>query len=100
MRPRQAVLLTPSISLRPVFSPSCKQIAHERAQIPFFVFKRLRTLSFSVSRKSCVCHPCENYRTCANNAHSGNSHDPITPLSFLLIFFPTLFHSPKHQPIP
>src|SRR6266851_9280267 len=99
MRPRQAVLLTPSISLRPVFSPSCKQIAHERAQIPFFVFKRLRTLSFSVSRKSCVCHSCENCRVCANNSHSGNSHHPIRAISFLLIFLRTLLHSPKTQPL-
>ncbi len=71
MRPRQAVLLTPSISLRPVFSRPCKLIAPESTQIPLFVSKRLRTLPSSVSRKSCVCHSYENCRVCTNNSHSG-----------------------------
>jgi len=36
-----------------------------------FPFIRLRTLSFSVSRKFCVCHSYENGRVCTNNSHSG-----------------------------
>ena len=68
--PPHAVLLTPAVSLRPVSSRCYKPIAHESSQIPFFVFKRLRTLSFSVSCKSCVC-PFENCRVCTNNSHSG-----------------------------
>src|SRR5713101_7393892 len=59
----QAVLLTPSISsLRLIHGVSCAQITHETPQIPFFVFKSLRTLSFSVSCKSCVCHSYANCR--------------------------------------
>src|SRR6266478_960301 len=71
MAPRQAVLLTPSISLRFIQGVSCAQITHETPQIPFFVFKSLRTLPFSVSCKSCVCHSYANGRVCTNNFHSG-----------------------------
>ena len=60
MAPRQAVLLTPSISLRFIQGVSSTQITHEAPQILFFVFKSLHTLSFSVSCKSCVCHSCAN----------------------------------------
>ena len=60
MRPRHAVLLTPLISLRPVFSRPRIQIAHESSQIPSFVFERLRTLPSSVSCKSFPCHTSEN----------------------------------------
>src|SRR2546427_6398085 len=59
---RDAVLLTPSISLRLDQAISYTQIMRETPQIPFFVFKSLRTLSFSVSGKSCVCHSCANGR--------------------------------------
>src|SRR3989441_8850626 len=62
MAPRQAVLLTPSISLRFIQGVSCAQITHETPRIPFFFFKSLRTLSFSVSCKSCVCHSYANGR--------------------------------------
>src|SRR5712691_11569809 len=63
MAHRQAVLLTPSISsLRFIQRVSCAQITHETPQIPFFVFKSLRTLSFSVSCKPCVCHSYANRR--------------------------------------
>ena len=55
-----AVLLTPSVSLRVIQPLSCAEIMRETPLIPFFVFKSLRTLSFSVSRKSCVCHSYEN----------------------------------------
>src|SRR6266568_4083569 len=62
MAPRQAVLLTPSISLRFIHGVSSAQITHETPQVLFFVFKNLRTLSFSVSCKSCVCHSYANGR--------------------------------------
>ena len=71
MPARHAVLLTPSVSLRRIQPLSCTQITRETPRIPFFVFKTLRTLSFSVSRKSCVCHSYENGRVCTNNSHSG-----------------------------
>src|SRR6266571_2396437 len=78
MPARHAVLLTPSVSLRVIQPLSCAQITpvypEQRTatpRIPFFVFKSLRTLSFSVSRKSCVCHSYENGRVCTNNSHSG-----------------------------
>ncbi len=60
MLARHAVLLTPSVSLRVIQPPSCAQIMREAPRILFFVFKSLRTLSFSVSCKSCVCHSYEN----------------------------------------
>src|SRR6266566_8414752 len=63
MAPRRAVPLTPSISsLRLIQRVSCAQITHETPQIPVFVFNSLRTLSFSVSCKSCVCHSYANGR--------------------------------------
>src|SRR2546425_2326822 len=78
MPARHAVLLTPSVSLHPSQALSCTQITPvypvqrtATPQIPFFVFKSLRTLSFSVSCKSCVCHSCENGRVCTYNSHSG-----------------------------
>ncbi len=60
MLARHAVLLTPSKSLRPVFSRACERITHESPQIRFFVFKRLRTLPSSVSSKPFVCHSYVN----------------------------------------
>src|SRR5436309_15398811 len=74
MAPRQAVLLTPSISLRFIQGVSSARITRETPQIPFYVFKSLRTLSFSVSRKSCVCHSYENCRVCTNNSQTGTRH--------------------------
>src|SRR5882672_12624491 len=71
MPARNVVLLTPSISLRLVQPLSCAQITRETPPIPFFVFKSLRTLSFSVSCKSCICHSYENCRVCTNNSQSG-----------------------------
>src|SRR5437867_11534453 len=74
MRVRHAVLPTPSISLRLTQALSCTQIMRETPLIPFYVFNSLRTLSFSVSRKSCVCHSYENSRVCTNNSQSGTEH--------------------------
>src|SRR5881409_3362973 len=74
MRARHAVLLTPSISLRLNQALSCTQIMRETPQILFFVFKSLRTLSFSVSSKSFACHSYENSRVCTNNSQSGTQH--------------------------
>src|SRR5260370_23496019 len=62
MRPRHAVLPTLSVSLRPVLSRSRTPITRQTPLIPSFVFKNLRTLSFSVSRKPCRCRPYENSR--------------------------------------
>ncbi len=62
MRPRHAVLLTPSISLRPVLSPSRTPITRQTPLIPSFVLKVLRTLPSFVSRKSCSCHSYANCR--------------------------------------
>src|SRR6266581_8894122 len=59
---RNVVLLTPSISLRLIQALSYTQITRETPLIPFFVFNCLRTLSFSVSCKSCVCHSYANRR--------------------------------------
>ena len=71
MASRHAVLLTPSLFLRPIQPLSCSQLTRETPLIPVFVFKTLRTLSFSVAGKSCVCHSYENGRVCTNNSHSG-----------------------------
>ncbi len=71
MLARHAVLPTPSVSLRVIQPLSCAQIMREAPLIPFFVFKSLRTLSFSVSRKPFVCHSYENCRVCTNNSQSG-----------------------------
>src|SRR6266700_566305 len=62
MASRHAVLLTPSLSSRPIQPLSCTQLTRETPLIPVFVFKTLRTLSFSVSCKSCVCSSYANGR--------------------------------------
>src|SRR5713226_4465268 len=62
MASRQAVLPTPSLSSCPIQPLSCTQITRETPRIPVFVFKILRTLSFSVSGKPCVCHSYANGR--------------------------------------
>jgi len=73
MRPRPAVLLTSSICLRSVFS-----------RIRSFVFKPLRTLPSSVSRKSCVSNSYANCRVDINYSQSGThpSHHHRHPRSF------------------
>src|SRR5258708_10571587 len=96
MRPRHAVLLTRSISTRLPQLLSYKQIALERPQISFFVSKRLRTLSFSVSCKSCVCLSCENWRMCTNNSRFG-SHLAVIPEKIGL-FFSCTYVEPILQP--
>src|SRR5260370_13201203 len=59
---RNVVLLTPSISLRPLQALSYTQTTRETPRIPVFVFNCLRTLSFSVSCQPCVCHSYANGR--------------------------------------
>ena len=73
MRPRPGVLLTSSIFLRLFFS-----------RIRSFVFKPLRTLPSSVSRKSCVCNSYANCRVDINYSQSGThpSHHHRHPRSF------------------
>jgi len=96
MRPRLAVLLTRSISTRLLQLLSYKQIALQSPQISFFVSKRLRTLSFSVSCKSCVCHSCENWRVCTNNSRFG-SHLALIPEK-IGPFFSCTYVEPILQP--
>ncbi len=96
---RQAVLLTPSISsLRLIQAVSCAQITRETPQIPFFVFKSLQTLSFSVSCKSCVCHSYANRRGVYQQFPFW--HSPFARYSNLSLFtfLRTLLHSAKNQP--
>src|SRR6266478_1313335 len=47
--------------------------AQNSSRFLLFVFNRLRTLSFSVSRNSFACHSYENRRVCTNNSHYGSS---------------------------
>src|SRR5437016_12266554 len=77
MRARHPLLLTPSISLRLNQTLSCTPLMRETPHILFFVFKRLRTLSFSVSSKSFACHSYENSRVCTNNSQTGTRHWPL-----------------------
>jgi hypothetical protein len=96
MRSRRAVLLTRSISAGLPQLLSYKQIALKSPQISFFVSKRLRTLSFSVSCKSCVCHSCENGRVCTNNSRFG-SHLALIPEK-IGPFFSRTYVEPILQP--
>src|SRR5712692_5317513 len=72
MLARHAVLLTPLLSLRPARLLSGQQIASDSHKISLFVFKRLYTLSFSLSRKSFPCHSYEKCLVYTNNSHSGS----------------------------
>src|SRR5260370_90130 len=96
MRPRLAVLLTRSISTRLPQLLAYKQIAPQSPHITLFVSKRLRTLSFSVSCKSCVCHSCENGRVCTNNSRFG-SHLALIPEK-IGPFFSCTYVEPILQP--
>src|SRR2546422_8844995 len=94
MLARHAVLLTPSKSSAPPQLLSCKHPAHESPQIPFFVFKRLCTLSFSVSSKSFACESYENSRVYTNNSQSGTRHSPLISRCFTqVLYFHILTHS-------
>src|SRR2546422_1833340 len=94
MRARHAVLPTRSVSPRPTHLHSSSQSAHENPQIPFFVFKRLRPLSFSVSSKSFACHSYENSRVCTNNSQSGTPHELAPSIAEGLLSNP---HSPARR---
>ena len=83
---RHAVLPTRSVSSRPTHLRTSSQNAHESPQIPFFIFKRLRTLSFSVSSKSFACHSYENSRVCTNNSQTGTRYSPITTVLKVFLF--------------
>ena len=94
MRARHAVLPTRSVSSRPTHLRTSSQSAYESPQIPFFVFKRLRTLSFSVSSKSCVWHSYGNCRVCTNNSQTGTHYSPISNHHCTqVLFFHALAHS-------
>src|SRR5260370_4732640 len=60
MRPRHAVLPSLSISSRLPKLLSCELIAPEGPRFALFVFNRLHTVSFSVSRKS-LAYPCSEH---------------------------------------
>ena len=100
---RRALLLTPAESLRPVSLRCCKQIAHKSPQFRIFVFKSLRTLPSSVSRKSCVCHSYANFapRTVLRDENCRVTSfklkvflSPRRALSSLFSFFaPRTFHN-------
>ena len=63
----------------------------------FFQISALRTLSFSVSRKSFVCHSYENCRVYANNSQSGTRHSIlITRHCIQVLSFHILPHSFAH----
>src|SRR5438445_2244282 len=101
MRARHAVLPTRSVSSRPTHLHTSSQSAYESPQFPVFVFKRLRTLSFSVSRKSCVCHSLvpsgaegyENSRVCTNNSHCGTCGSPVNARKRIKFFLFTFLHT-------
>src|SRR5712691_2219235 len=94
MLARHAVPLTSSISLRLIQPFSCTQITRETPRIPVFVFKRLRTPSFSVSCKSFACQSYENSRVYTNNSHSGTRHLPLITLHCIQVLsFHTLANS-------
>jgi len=96
-----AVLPTPSVSSRSTYLHSCRRSAYENPQFPVFVFKSLRTLSFSVSSKSFPCHSYENCRVCTNNSHSGACGSPVIARKqvkfFLFKFLRTILHGSKCQ---
>ena len=94
MGARHAVLLTSSRSSDAGWLLFYKQMAHESPRIPFFVFKRLRTLSFSVSSKSFACESYENSRVYTNNSQSGTRHSPLISRCFTqVLYFHILTHS-------
>src|SRR6266567_7016133 len=101
---RNVVLLTPSISLRLIQALSYTQVTRETPRIPVFAFNSLRTLSFSVSYKSCVCHSYANGRGVYQQFPTWNEflvtcnriqvlYFHILPDSFALSQSPTLFFS-------
>jgi len=97
---RSVVLLTPSVSLRLLQALSYTQITRETPLIPLFVFKRLRTLSFSVSCKSCVCHSYANSRVWIStipNLERISRPIPTRFKFFIFISFRTLLRSSKTQ---
>src|SRR5258707_9717913 len=86
MPARHAVLPTLSVPVRSPEVPSYRQIVRQSAQFPLFVFKRLRTLSFSVSRKSFACHSCENCRGVYQQFPFWNSPSPVITALLVLVF--------------
>ncbi len=85
MPARHAVLPTLSVPVRSPEVPSYRQIVRQSAQFPLFVFKRLRTLSFSVSRKSFACH-FENCRGVYQQFRFWNSPSPVITALLALSF--------------
>ncbi len=71
--------------------PHFSLFTQDSPQISSFVFKGFHTLSFSVSRNSCICHSYENCRVCTNNSHSGTQPRDCRGQSLPLFIF---HHSP------
>ena len=96
---RNVFLLTPSISLRPLQALSYTQITRKTPRIAFFLFNCSRTLSFSVSCKSSVCHSYANHGVYTNNSQLGTNLSPLAIgfKFFIFTFFRTLLHSRKAQ---
>src|SRR5207247_8949217 len=88
LRGPHAVLPTLSVSSPPTHLRTSSQSACESSQILFFVFKRLRTLSFSVSSKSFACHSYENSRVCTNNSQTGTPHELAPSIAEGLLVYP------------
>src|SRR5712692_10239259 len=73
---------------------SSPKIPAKPRQKTSFQISGLRTLSFSVSRKSFICHSYENCRVYTNNSQSGTRWSPIsTRHCTQVLSFQTLAHS-------
>ena len=93
-----AVLPTPSVSLRPVLSRSRTPITRQTPLIPSFIFNRLCTLPSSVYCKSCVCRSYENCRGVCQQFPSWNSAPTgRRPHSLSLTPYPLSFHILAHS---
>ncbi len=78
--PSLCVLRELCVKIPPSLNSHCHtspKISPKLPQKNSFQINALRTLSFSVSRKSCICHSYENCRVCTNNSHSGTRHVPF-----------------------
>src|SRR6266705_4703689 len=120
MRARHAVLPTRSVSSRPTHLTTSSQSAYESPQIPFFLFKRLRTLLTILRRmvilrnavtkdpralaahylpaKSFGMCSYQNSRVCTNNSQTGTRYSPISNHHCTQVLsFHTLAHSLPSQ---
>jgi len=116
MRARHAVLPTRSVSSRPTHLRTSSQSAYETPQIPFFVFKRLRTL-LTIQRRMVILRnavtkdppalaahylPAKSFGMCSyqnsqvwpNSSRFGTRRSALIPLQLIQVLsFQTLVHS-------